>query len=215
VSLLSLCYLTPNYITSFAAFLQPLTVGAGLAWLANAKPLSIPRATVIGVGCLCILIGGIRAWGMTTWGVLCARDVSYRAAREIVDLELDASSHANSKTVILSAAYLYAAANHTNLNLIHSDYVVRPRGKATESDLTGLLALKPSRLVLTQFDYYRRYEAVLEQLRGAHPEVEVRIRNHAQVAAPDASPSSRKVVQHISWAPVVVEFSWPQTGESK
>ena len=30
VTVLSLCYLTPNYLTTFAAFLQPIAVGAGL-----------------------------------------------------------------------------------------------------------------------------------------------------------------------------------------
>jgi hypothetical protein len=64
-------------------------------------------------------------------------------------------------------------------------------------------------LVLTQFDYYRRYEPVVAQLRRERGDVEVRIHNLARVQAPDAEPKFRKVVQHVSWAPVIVHFDWP------
>jgi hypothetical protein len=215
VCVLGLFYLTANYIPLFAAYLQPLAVGAGLVWLAATKSFYVPRAVVVGAGCACIALGGIRAVGMTTWGALCARDVTYADACRIVARELDASSSSASRTAVLSAAYLYGAGGLTNLNRIHSDYVVPLRGRATESDLVGLLALKPDRLLLTQFDYFRRYEPVLAELRQAHAEVDVRITNTAHVRAPEADRLTRKVVQHISWAPVIVEIAWPPAAEVK
>ena len=215
VTVLSLVYLTPNYLTTFAAFLQPMTVGAGLALLSPTNISLVQRRIVMGLSCAAILLGGIRAIGMTTWGVLCSSDVSYRDACRIVDAELSAGIESLSRPVVLSAAYLYTAAGHTNLSLIHSDYLVRPRGAATASDLDGLLALKPDKLLLTQFDYHRRYEPVIELLRRYPAAPEIHVKNCARVPAPDALPPMRKVVQHVSWAPVIVEFSWPQTPESK
>ena len=42
-----------------------------------------------------------------------------------------------------------------------------------------------------------------------HPElVTVRVRNLAQVRPPDAIPALSRVVQHISWAPVIVDLEW-------
>jgi hypothetical protein len=38
--------------------------------------------------------------------------------------------------------------------------------------------------------------------------VEFEISNAAQFPPPDSIPKLQKVVQHISWAPVVVTFSW-------
>ena len=211
VCILGLFYLTENYIPAFAAFLQPLAVGAGLAWLGSVDRLCAPRPIVLAVGCLAIALGGVRALGMTTWGLLCARDVSYEDACGMVADELRASSPFAEQPVVLSAAYLYGAVSQTNLHLIHSDYVVRPRGRATESDLVGLNDLKPSRLVLTQFDYYRRYEPVLAELRRTRGDVVVRITNRARVPSPDAKRLTRKLVQHVAWAPVIVELEWPKT----
>jgi len=38
--------------------------------------------------------------------------------------------------------------------------------------------------------------------------VEIKMENTVKVPAPDSMKRLQKVVQHISWAPVVVEFSW-------
>ena len=38
--------------------------------------------------------------------------------------------------------------------------------------------------------------------------VEINITNHAAVRTPDSFPSLQKVLQHISWAPVVVNLKW-------
>jgi hypothetical protein len=45
----------------------------------------------------------------------------------------------------------------------------------------------------------------LRQSGGA----EVTVYNLARVQSPDASPVTRKIVQHISWAPVIVTIQWP------
>jgi hypothetical protein len=214
VIVLGLSYLSPNYVPAFGAYLQPLVVGAGLTWLLQTSRLPLSRNFVIVAGSLCVALGAIRAVGMSTWGVLCARDVSYGNACERVAREVTAGAQDGKTPVVLSAAYLYAAAR-PELKLIHSDYLVELRGRATESDLTGLLRLQPCRLILTQFDYYRRYEAVVAELQRTRADVSVRITNTARVAAPDARRATRKVVQHISWAPVIVEISWPPVAESK
>jgi hypothetical protein len=69
--------------------------------------------------------------------------------------------------------------------------------------------LQPAKLLVTQFDYYRRFERVVAKFQRERGDVEVRITNLARVQPPDAIPATRKIVQHISWAPVIVEFSWP------
>lgn len=213
VVIMGLCYLTANYVLLFGAYLQPLVVGMGLAWLTRAKLLVLPRSVVIAITCGAIAIGGLRAMGQTTWGVLCARDVSYREACGLVARALRAGGE--KRTAVVSAAYLYDAAAQRDWKLIHSDYLVPLRGRATESDLTGLLRLQPSRLLLTQFDYYRRYEGVIAELRRTRGDVEVRINNTARVQAPDAERRTQKLVQHVAWAPVIVEIDWPAPGEAK
>jgi hypothetical protein len=37
---------------------------------------------------------------------------------------------------------------------------------------------------------------------------EVHITNTARILPPEAYPSLRRVVQHISWAPVIVDLNW-------
>jgi hypothetical protein len=70
------------------------------------------------------------------------------------------------------------------------------------------LALQPAKLILTQMDYFRRFEPLLNEL-NAHPElVGIQVINCAGIRAPDSFPSLRKVIQHISWAPVVVSLDW-------
>lgn len=215
VCVMGLTYLSPNYIPAFGGYLQPLVVGVGLAWLTREKLLGVPKFIVIGLGCICVAVGGLRAAGMSTWALLCARDVSYADTTTMISQELKAASASESKTVIASSAYLYAAATHRDIKLIHSDHLVLLLGRNTEPDLVGLLALKPSRMLLTQFDYYRRYETVLAELRRTRGDVDVRIINTARVQPPDAERTTRKVIQHIAWAPVIVEFTWPSNPETK
>jgi len=68
--------------------------------------------------------------------------------------------------------------------------------------------LQPTKLVLTQFDYYRSFAVLMRQLESQPDMVEVRIRNLAAIKPPDAIPSMQRVVQNISWAPVIVDLNW-------
>jgi hypothetical protein len=62
--------------------------------------------------------------------------------------------------------------------------------------------------VLTQFDYYRSFVTPLGKLRQRPELVEIHMRDLAGVRVPDAIASLHRVVQHISWAPVIVDLNW-------
>jgi hypothetical protein len=203
----SLFYLTSNYV-AFAAYLQPLVVGAFLGWWGSLG-LRVPgRCGLVGLFVVAIVLGAVRAVGMTTWGVLCARDMGYSQAKALVAEELNGLGTLEPKVVVVSSAFLYGAAEHRNCRLIHSDYVIRPKPGLVDGDLMGLLTQKPSRLILTQFDYYRRYGPTLALLKARSEVASLTITNTANVRPPDASPSLQKVVQHVSWAPVIVTVEW-------
>jgi hypothetical protein len=200
----SLFVLTANLI-AIAGYLQPLLVGVFLAaFVRQRELLRLP----IWLGTIflgAVLLVSVRAVGMTTWGILCARDVTYSEALQKLNIALDAAPA--DRPVIISAAFLYETAERANLNWIHSDWPAR--SVVNDWELRAIERLQPSLVVLTQFDYYRRYEPVVAQLRRERGDVEVRIHNAARVQAPDAEPKFRKVVQHISWAPVIIHFDWP------
>ena len=201
----SLFLLTPNSVL-FVGPLQPLIVGgclgllaarySGGAWLRAQVWLFVGLAA----------IGSIRAVGMTTWGAACAADAGYPSALRRVRSELNGC--APGAAVVLSSAYLYEAARHKELRWVHSDWMEPARRHQASDDWAGLLALKPARLILTQFDYYRRYQPLLAQLKMRPGLAEVQIVNTAKLPAPDSIRLLRKVLQHISWAPVVVTVSW-------
>jgi hypothetical protein len=195
--------LTPNTI-HIASYLQPVIVGSFLAAREAQNGGRAIRWRALSPFLAAALLVSIRAIGMTTWGVVCARDVSYEAAQSRVNSELD--SLPPSSTVFVSAAFLYETARRTNVTWLHSDWPA----PASEPnwELHALEDLKPARLILTQFDYYRRYETVLADFQRARPWVTTRMTNLARVQPPDASPRLRKIVQHLSWAPVVVDFAW-------
>lgn len=203
--------LAPNLI-NVASYLQPVIVGGFLAMMATTDGLKLKwRRGFQGMLLAAVLLVSIRAVGMTTWGVLCARDVSRADALERINQELDGVP-AGGK-VFVSAAYLYDAAHRTNITWLHSDWPATATENGREQGT--IEHHRPAKLLLTQFDYYRHYEPIVAQLRRARGDVEVRITNLARVPAPDAERSTRKVVQHISWAPVIVEFSWPPPVEAK
>ena len=202
--------LTPNTI-HVAYYMQPIIVGCFLAALANGfgdwKLNSVTQVMFIAAA----LLVSIRAIGISTWGIWCVRDVSYPQTLAAVNAELDGVPVGGK--VFVSAAYLYETARRTNLTWIHSDWPAR--SIVADWELRAIKDLRPAKLLLTQFDYFRRYEAVVAQFRRERGDVAVRIDNLARVQAPDAMSATRKVVQHISWAPVIVEFSWPPPGETK
>lgn len=129
-------------------------------------------------------------------------DLSYSGTMQRLRHELATSPRGS--TVVASAAYLYETARRDDVRWIHSDWPATPDVSGDEA----LRRLKPAKLIVTQFDYYRRYEPVLAALSRQPDLVEIKIQNTATLSPPDSIESLRKVVQHISWAPVVVEFSW-------
>ena len=202
--------LTPNTI-HIAGYLQPVIVGGGLALLTGDVVMQKWRRVGQVLFVAAAVLVSIRAIGMTTWGVLCARDVSRGRALEMVAAELDRVP-AGGK-VFVSAAFLYEAAGRTNITWLHSDWA----SLANENDweLRALQEHQPARLLLTQFDYFRRYERIVSILQRSRGDVIVRIDNTARVQPPDAERTTRKVIQHIAWAPVIVELSWPPSAASK
>jgi len=132
--------------------------------------------------------------------------VSYSSAINRVKNELD-DRPAGFK-VVMSSAYLYEAARHKNITPIHSDWLREAKGSPFASDLEALEALKPDELILTQFDYYRKYKHIVENAKSDPDLTDSQTENMARTPAPDSIPLLHRVVQHISWAPVVVKLSW-------
>jgi hypothetical protein len=198
--------LTPNTV-AIANYLQPVIVASYLAFYATI----IPSRRSLRFQVLCFsaaaLLGSVRAVGMSTWGLACAADVGYATATHRIEDEL--TKLPSGSQVVLSSPYLYAAARHNELVLIHSDWIGKAWAIPQISDLQALEELKPREMILTQFDYYRRYQPVLEQLENEPGHGEVHITDTAHIRPPDAYPPLRRVVQHISWAPIIVEFNWP------
>jgi hypothetical protein len=200
----SLFILSPNTVHA-TSYLQPVIVACFLSALAaGIGEWRFGRAAQLLLVCAALLVS-IRAVGMTTWGVLCARDVSYASATAIVEKELDSTP--TTGTVFVSAAYLYQTAQRTNMTWLHSDWTLPT--EQYDNGVGAFFKLQPAKIILTQFDYYRRYEPQIAQFRRMRGDVQVTIHNLARVQSPDAIPSMRRVIQHISWAPVVIQFNWP------
>ncbi|MGA2864443.1 MAG: hypothetical protein ABSF95_08135 [Verrucomicrobiota bacterium] len=201
----SLFLLTPNSVL-FAGPLQPLIVGGYLALLASRPAEGRRVRTQVWLFLALAALASIRAVGMTTWGAACAADVGCPSALRRVETELNGCAPGN--TVVLSSAYLYAAARHQELRWIHSDWMEPAQRHRPSADWQGLLALRPARIILTQFDYYRRYQPLLAQLQARPDLAQLQILNTAKVPAPDSIRPLQRVLQHIAWAPVVVTLSW-------
>jgi hypothetical protein len=223
----SLFVLTPNSVF-FVGYLQPLIVGCALGMLAvlygasaenktsatgdNAavslpNPLYTKRTRwAVALFLTLAAVGSIRAIGMSTWGVLCARDFGYAKATQRVAMDLRDCSQGS--TVVLSSAYLYEAARHDKIRWLHSDWLAPARRGGSSTDLESLINLKPCKIILTQFDYFRRFETVLAQLKESKELAHLEVVNTTGIRSPDSFPSLQKVVQHISWAPVVITLTW-------
>lgn len=196
-----------------ANYLQPLIVASYLT-LCGVIFAGYPRLrTQISFFLIALLVGSIRAVGMSTWGLACAADVSYPAAIHRVSHELD--TRAPGVRMIMSSAFLYEAARHTNVTGIHCDWMQKAKGGPFATDLEAFETLKPDGLILTQFDYFRKYKHILESAKSDPSLAQMNIENLAKTRAPDSIPLMHRVVQHISWAPVVVELSWRKEGAGK
>jgi hypothetical protein len=203
----SMTLLAPNYV-KYAIFTQVI-LGAGL--LALGRKYFPERERLIRVALAgCVLLVSVRAIGMTTWGVACAWKNSYQSARATVQTELEPYTTSDGP-VLVSSAFLYQAADMRVKNPINSDWYFDHSHWTNNAEMNGLIQLQPQKLVLTQFDYYRGLLEPVFQLQQ-HPElVEIHVRNLAALRVPDASRSLQRVVQHISWAPVIVDLDWKKT----
>ena len=201
---LSLTWLPANY--TYYAFFTQIILACGLLALARKffpERERWLRATILA----CVLLVSVRAIGMSTWGAVCAWNNSYQNTQAVLREEL-APFVTKDRPVLLSSPYLYCAAGLGVKNPIHSDWFFDHANWTNNLPLEALTRLQPTRLVLTQFDFYRDFGGIMDQLRQ-HPElVDVQVRNLARVRAPDSIPSLRRVVQHISWAPVIVDLTW-------
>jgi hypothetical protein len=203
ISLAALIYLSGNFVLG-ASYLQPLVVGGFLTACGGQLAERGRRQFWIVVFVALATLGGVRAVGMSTWGVACAADVNHSQAMQRVRTALDATP--SGRMVTVSAAYLYEAARHKELRAIHSDWLAP--GRNPEHLVNLIIKHRPAKLVLTQFDYYRHFEGSVRQLQLQTQLVEVKINNAVQTPVPDASRALQKVVQHISWSPVIVELNW-------
>lgn len=209
--LLALCMtlLASNYVI-YATFTQVI-LAAGLLALVKKH---FPRRERL-VRCVltaCVVLVSVRAIGMSTWGVACAWKNSYRSAQAVVQAELQpfTTSH---QPVLVSSAFLYRAEEMGVRNAIHAAWYFDHANWKRDTQMDALIRLRPPKLVLTQFDYYRGLWEPLQQLRQ-HPDlVEIHVRDLSAVPVPDAYPSLQRIVQQISWAPVIVDLDWKkQTG---
>ncbi len=194
---------TANYVM-YLLFVQILLAAGLLALADKVFPKNAHWCRAV-IWCCGVLVS-VRAVGMTTWGLACGADVGYSRAIQIVSADLN---HAPpGATIVLSSAFLYEAARHPQVRALHEAWLAPPR-RGHPEDLPGALPrLKPAELILTQFDYYRRYQPVVEGLQAGGKLASIEILNAAHTPPPDAFASFQKIVQHVSWAPVVVRLEW-------
>jgi len=198
--------LAANYV-GYVLFLQVL-LAAGI--LAATQPFSDAfRRHVRCVLWGCIILVSIRAVGMSTWGAACAWKNSYPKTHAVLLSELAPFAKTNLPALV-SSSYFYTALEAGVQNPIHSDWYFDRANWTNNAQINGLAALRPAKLVLNQFDYYRAFKPLLEQLRQQPGLVDIRVRDLAEVRTPDSIPSVDHVVQNISWAPVIVDLDWKQ-----
>lgn len=217
--------LTPNSV-SFTAYLQPLIVAGFLAIRfgtatekGGERTQAIDSATSRSRFCspacyglifvLAAALTAIRAVGLSTWGLACALDCGHRKSIWLAQSNM---ADAAGDTVVLSSAYLYAAAPSKSVRWVHCDWIGPAVREQETGDWSALLNLRPTRLMLTQFDYYRRFQPLLEKLSARPDLAQVEFVNSARLPTPDSIPALRRVLQHISWAPVIVTIRWSAAG---
>ncbi len=196
--------LASNYVM-YVSYLQVI-VAAGLLALAGTCFPAYRRCLNL-VLLASVLLVSIRAVGMTTWGGLCAWKNGYHQTHETLRIELQPFS-TNDAPVILSSAYLYSALEFGVQHPVHSDWYYNRASSDPEADIKAMEQLRPTKLILAQFDYYRAFVPLLKRLQAHSGSVEVHVRDQALCRTPDSIPSLQRVVQHISWAPVIVDLEW-------
>lgn len=200
----SLTILAPNYV-SFVMFTQVL-LAVGL--LAMARQYLPKMETVLRIALfVCVLGVSVRGIGLTTWGAACASKNSYADTRAILQAELKPFT-TNNAPVLIGSAFLYQAAEIGVRNPVHCDWYYDHAHWTNGATFAAMSRLQPTKLVLTQFDYYRSFEPLVGELKQATNLVSVTVRDFAKVRTPDSMPSLQRVVQHLSWAPVIVDLEW-------
>jgi hypothetical protein len=191
-----------------ANYFQPLVVGFFFALENRIEINAQPKRCLLMLFVALALLGSIRAIGMSTWGVACAADKNYSGAIQIVRANLDQT--ALGSTVVMSSAFLYEAMRHPQIRTLHEDWLHRADDRRADmnGDTRALLTIKPRELILTQYDFYRRFEKPIAELQVQPEIVAVKITNTAKIPSPDSIHSMQRVVQHISWAPIIVELDW-------
>jgi hypothetical protein len=204
----SMTWLASNYV-GYVIFTQ-IILAAGLLALAQ-KYFPGRERLLRGALLACVLLVSVRAAGLTTWGAACAWKNSYQSTQATLRAEL-APFVQSDRPVLVSSAFLYCAAELGVKNPVHSDWYFDHASETGNTRIEALSRLQPPKLVLTQFDYYRSFTTVLGQLRQRPELVEIRVRNLSALPVPDAMPALARVVQHISWAPVIVDLEWKKPG---
>jgi hypothetical protein len=201
---LAMTLLSPDYV-GYPFYLQIIIVAALLALVDQLFPAFKSGLRILVWGC--VLLVSIRAVGMSTWGAACAWKNSYWQTRRELRTQLEPFEKSDAP-VVLSSAYLYSAEEFGVKHPIHSDWYYDRALTGPDLDFQGMTKLRPPKLILTQFDYYRGFIDILNKLRQ-HPElVTVRVHDETGVRTPDSIPAMQRVVQHISWAPVIVDLDW-------
>jgi hypothetical protein len=200
----SMTLLTANYV-GYVLFVQ-LLLAAGLLALGEHLPVR-PRRWLRVALTGCVVLVSVRAAGLTTWGVACAWKNSYARTHQTLLVEFAPFAHRNS-AVVVSSAFVYAALEAGVRNPVHSDWYFDRANWTNNADINGLVALQPKKLVLAQFDYYRVFVPLLEQLRARPGLVDITVRDQAAVRTPDSIPALQRVLQQVSWAPVLVDLEW-------
>ena len=196
--------IAPDYV-GYVALSQIILTAGLLALMEKCFPARRRAGQVLLLGCAVLV--SVRAAGMTTWGVACAWKNGPAGTRAALRAELEPFTRTNTP-VFLSSAYLYGAMQSGVQYPIYADWYFNHSTWTNHAELNGLVRFKPAKLVLTQFDYYRSFVRVLADLRQ-HPELATfQVRDRAALRTPDSIPSLQRVVQHISWAPVIVDLEW-------
>ncbi|HEX7655208.1 MAG TPA: hypothetical protein VF607_16990 [Verrucomicrobiae bacterium] len=196
--------LAANYV-GYVLGLQVL-LAAGLIALADkAVGQRFKWSTWILVALVALI--SVRALGLSTWGVVCAWKNSYPTSQQVLRSEF-APYTTNGAPVVVASAYLYTAVAAGVQNPVHADWYYDRANPDPNANIDGLIKLRPAKLVLVQFDYYRAFVPVLDRLKQLHPEVKQTVRDFTGVRVPDSIPALQRVLQHITWAPVVVDLDW-------
>lgn len=202
--LADLTLLAANYV-GHVLFVQILLAAGLLALAENYFPdrKRSLRAVLLGCG----LLISVRAIGMSTWGLACAWKNSYQSTQAVLRTELEPFVKTNTP-VMLSSAFLYRATAMGVTTPIYCDWYFDHAHWTNHAQVSALIRYQPAKLVLTQFDFHRAFVPVIAELRQQPGLVEIQVRDFAAVRTPDSIPSLQRVVQNISWAPVIVDLAW-------